>query len=438
MTILAALLKQIFMKMMTIGTNKNNSKLLVMGMFALFAGCAATAQTTYEWPSFHGADRTNRSAETGLLKTWPAEGPKLIQTLTGIGEGYSSVSIAGGMIFTAGSVNQQPFVYAFDMKGKLLWKKAIGRAWSTTASWAASYTGPRSTPTYDNGVIYFLGEMGLLVSLDAKTGKEIWQVDLVKEYDAPPTEYGYAESVLIDGNKLYVRPAGRKGHQVCLDKNTGKLIWANTQIPGAEGYTSPLVSEIGGIRQVTGGSSTCYYGADAATGKLLWKVDVVNQQSLNINNVIVRGNNIFISTGYGLGCMLYKLNVNGNELRPEKIWDAAIMDNNHGGVVYHDGHVFGSGSRQRGWYCLDYMTGEQKWRSTSDEGTITFADGMLYALDQRGTLKLLKASPEKYEAAGSFSLPSGGNGNYWAHPVVCNKRLYIRHDDKIFVYDVGA
>ena len=424
--------------MMTTETKMNYRKLLVMSMFVLSAAYIATAQSAYEWPSFHGAGRTNRSPETGLLKAWPAQGPKLVQTITGIGEGYSSVSIAGGMIFTAGAVNQQPFVYAFDMNGKLIWKKAIGSAWSTTASWASSYTGPRSTPTYDNGVIYFLGEMGLLVSLDAKSGKELWQVNLAKEYDAPPTEYGYAESVLIDGDRLYVRPAGRKGHQVCLDKNTGKQIWANTEIPGVEGYTSPVVAEIGGIRQVIGGSSVCYYGVDDANGRLLWKVDVVNRQSLNINNVIVKGDHIFISTGYGLGCMLYRLSRKGSAIVPEKIWSAAIMDNNHGGVVYHDGHVYGSGSRERGWYCIDYMTGEQKWRSTTDEGTITFADGMLYALDQRGTLKLLRAAPGKYEVAGSFSLPSGGKGSYWAHPVVCNKKLYIRHDDRILVYDVGA
>jgi outer membrane protein assembly factor BamB len=426
------------MKMKIIGTQKSSNRLHIISLLMLFAGFAATAQTKYEWPSFHGSDQTNRSPETGLLKIWPEQGPELVQTISGIGEGYSSVVVAGGMIFTAGSVNSQPFVYAFDMSGKLVWKKPVGQAWSTTMSWASSYTGTRSTPTYDKGVVFFLGEMGLLTALDAKTGKEIWQTDLVKEFDAPPTDYGYSESVLIDGNRLYVRPAGKKGHQVCLDRNTGKLIWANTQIPGKEGYTSPVVSDIGGIRQLTGGSSVCYYGLDALTGRLLWKVDAVNGQSLNINNVIVNGNYIFISTGYGLGCMLYKLNVKGTEVIPEKIWSNPVMDNNHGGVVYYDGYVYGSGSRTRGWQCIDFMTGVQKWRSTTDEGTITFADGMLYALDQRGTIKLLRATPEKYEAAGTFRLPSGGKGNYWAHPVVCNKRLYIRHDDKIFVYNIGT
>jgi outer membrane protein assembly factor BamB len=424
--------------MKIINIRKINRRTIIISLSLLFSFQASKAQTQYEWPSFHGPDQTNRSPETGLLKSWPELGPQLIQTISGIGEGYSSVAIAGGMIFTAGSVNSQPFVYAFDMNGKLVWKKPFGQAWTTTMSWASSYTGPRGTPTYNKGVVFFLGEMGLLAALDAKTGKEIWQVDLVKEFDAPPTDYGYSESVLIDGNRLYVRPAGKKGHQVCLDRNTGKLIWANTQIPGAEGYTSPVVSDIGGIRQLIGGSSVCYYGLDALTGRLLWKVDAVNGQSLNINNVIVNGNYIFISTGYELGCMLYKLNVKGKEVIPEKIWSNPVMDNNHGGVVYHNGYVYGSGNRTRGWHCIDFMTGEQKWRSTTDEGTITYADGMLYALDQRGTLKLIRAVPEKYEAAGSFKLPSGGKGNYWAHPVICNKKLYIRHDDKIFVYSVGA
>lgn len=426
------------MKMNILCTQKIISRMLTVSLILLFTFRASEAQAQFEWPSFHGTDQTNRSPETGLLKSWPEQGPQLVQTISGLGEGYSSVAIADGMIFTAGSVNKQPFVYAFDMNGKLVWKKPVGQAWTTTMSWASSYTGTRSTPTYNKGVVYFLGELGLLTALEAKTGKEIWQVDLVKEFDAPPTEYGYSESVLIDGNRLYVRPAGKKGHQVCLDRNTGKLIWANTQIPGNEGYTSPVVSDIGGIRQLIGGSSVCYYGLDAITGRLLWKVDAVNGQSLNINNVIVNGNYIFISTGYGLGCMLYKLNVKGTEVTPEKIWSNTAMDNNHGGVVFHAGYVYGSGSKTRGWHCIDFMTGEQKWRSTTDEGTITFADGMLYALDQRGTIKLLRATPEKYEAAGSFKLPSGGKGNYWAHPVVCNKKLYIRHDDKLFVYNIGA
>ena len=399
----------------------------------------ATAQPNDEWPCFHGSDRTNKSPGTGLAQKWASGGPRLLLTIEGLGEGYSSVSIADGLLYTAGSVNNLPFVYAFDLKGKLVWKKPAGRAWSTTASWASSYTGPRSTPTYDNGIVYFLGEMGRLIAFEAKTGKEIWQRDLREEFSAPVPEYGYTESVLIDGNNLYVRPAGRKGHQICIDKRTGKQIWINTQIQGKEGYTSPVIGEAGGYRQLTGASGTCYYGMDIKTGKLLWKIDVANEQECNITDAVLFNDHIFISSGYSKGSMLYKLNVQGNEIIPEKIWESPVMDNHHGGVILHNGYVYGSGSRgSRGWFCLDVMTGKQMWKATNDEGCITFADGMLYTLEQRGTMRLVKATPDKYEVTGEFKVPSGGSGMHWAHPVVCGKKLYIRHAGKIFVYDVSA
>jgi len=413
------------------------TSLLAIQAILVFTGNCSLAQTRYEWPCFHGPDRTNKSTETGLLQKWPAGGPELILTIQGLGEGYSSVSVAGGMIFTAGVENNIPYVFAFDLNGKPVWKKPAGGKWSTTASWASSYTGPRCTPTYDNGIIYFLGEMGLLTALDAKTGKEKWQIDLPVAFEASPTEYGYAESVMIDGEFLYVRPVGKKGHQVCLDKSTGKLIWANTRIPGVESYTSPVIANHGGYKMLLGGSSVCYYGVDSKTGKLLWTIDVVNQQACNISDPVFHNGHIFISSGYGFGSMLWKLSVTGSQIRPEKVWQSTLMDNHHGGLIFHNGYIYGSGSRTRGWYCLDFMTGEQKWKAGNDEGSITFAEGMLYALDQKGTMRLVRATPDRYEVNGEFRLPSGGTGMYWAHPVVCDKRLYVRHAGKIFVYDIS-
>jgi outer membrane protein assembly factor BamB len=414
------------------------SKFALCIIFSLMSSITAV-QAPNEWPCFHGIDRTNKSPETGLARQWPEKGPKLLLTISGLGEGYSSVSIGGGLIYTAGLVDGQPWVFAFDLQGKLVWKKPNGKTWSTTtATWASSYTGPRSTPTYNNGVVYYLGEMGRLAAFDSKTGREIWFRDMLEEFDAPVPEYGYTESVLIDGDKLYVRPTGKKGHQVCLDKNTGKIIWTNIQIPGNEGYTSAVMLDFGGYRQVIGGSAICYYGVDIKTGKLLWKVDVRNENECNISDAIVFKDYVFISSGYGLGSMLFRLNVSGKEIIPEKIWESSLMDNQFGGVILHDGFLYGSGNRAKGWYCLDFLTGKQRWRTIADEGSITYADGMLYILEQRGTMKLVRATPDKYEATGTFKVPSGGTGMYWAHPVVCGKRLYIRHTDKIFIYDISV
>lgn len=414
------------------------SLLFALSLLLLLPGYNANSQSNCDWPCFHGPDRLNKSEETGLLKEWPAEGPQLLFTISGLGEGYSSVSFGEGLMFTAGKYQDQSYVFAFDMNGKPVWKSPNGKAWTTSASWAASYSGSRSTPTYDNGRLYCLSEAGRLAVYDAKTGKEIWAKDLPEEFNTPETEYGYSESVYIEGNRLYVRSSGRKGFQVCLDKNNGKLIWANTDIPGVEGYSSAVVFDFGGYRHLTGSSSDCYYGVDIATGKLLWKVDFKNSRGLNLTDVIAKDGYVFITSDYGKGSKLVRLKPWGDRFIPETVWDSKLMDNHHGGVILLDGYLYGSGSNSRGWFCLDFLTGKQIWNHPRGKGAITYADGMFYLLDERtGSMTLIKASPDKYDVTGEFRVPSGGQSMYWAHPVVCGKRLYVRHWDKVFVYDIG-
>ncbi len=407
------------------------------GYFFIFlSGCNISAQNTDEWPGFHGPDRTNKSTATGLLKKWPEKGPDLLWTVTGLGDGYSSIAVGGGLIYTAGLYDNQTCVFCFDLNGKPVWKKPNGKAWSTTLSWATTYTGARSTPAYDNGRIYHLSETGRLTAFDAKNGKEIWSRELTSEYNAPPSEYGYSESVLIDGDKLYVRPSGKKGFQVCINKNTGETIWTNIEIPGSEGYASPVLMDFNGYHQLIGASSNCFYSIDTGTGKLLWKVDFANPRELNLTDAVVNKEYVFLTTGYGKGSMLLKLKSSGKGIVPETVWQSGLMDNHHGGVILHDGYLYGSGSDSRGWFCLDFLTGKQAWNA-GGKGSITYADGMLYLLDEKGTMKLVRATPDKFEISGEFKVPKGGESMYWAHPVVCGGRLYIRHADKLFAYDIG-
>ena len=408
----------------------------LIGIFIFnFVGSLALAQTKGEWPCFHGVDRTNKSKETGLLKSWPENGPERLWTVSGLGKGYSSVSIAGGYLYTAGMIEKQTYVFAFDPSGKQVWKKANGTSWETTMSHARSYTGSRSTPTYDDGIIYHLSDMGRLAALNNRTGSEIWVRELRQDFDAEIPEYGYSESVFIEGERLYCNPAGNKGFMVCLNKKSGDLIWANTEIPGTVGFTSPVAGEFGGFRQLINLSSNCIYGVDIKTGTLLWNVEYENQRSNNCSDAIFHEGFVFVSSGYGRGSILLKLTSSGDTIVPETIWQSDQMDNLHGGVILHEGYLYGSGHNKRGWFCFDFESGEQMWKERGI-GTLTYADGMFYCLEERGLMKLVKATPEKYEEVGSFQVPSGGEGMYWPHPVVCGGRLYVRHDDKLFAYDI--
>jgi outer membrane protein assembly factor BamB len=394
------------------------------------------AQNKNEWPCFHGSDRTNKSSETGLLKAWPSGGPDLVWTITGLGEGYSSISVGDGLIYTAGQSDNQSYVFCYDLSGKLVWKKPNGQAWATTLSWAASYKGSRSTPTYDNGIVYSLSEAGRLTAFEAKTGKEKWTRELTKDFEAEIPEYGYSESVLVDGDNLFIKPAGKKGYQVCLNKLTGKTVWTNTDIPGTIGYNSGVIDENGGFRQLINASSNYYYGIDIKSGKLLWKVNFVNERELNLTDAVCFNDYIFLTSGYGKGSMLIRLKPTTAGLNTEKVWQSGLMDNHHGGVILHNGFLYGSGSNSKGWFCLDFLTGKQAWKAEG-KGSVTFADGMLYLLDERGTMRLVKATPQKYEKTGEFKVPKGGGSPYWAHPVVCGGRLYIRHGNKLFAYDIS-
>ena len=232
-----------------------------------------TAQENYEWPCFHGLARNSKSAETGLLTIWSDQGPERLWTVSGLGVGYSSVTIAQGMVFTAGMIEKQAYVFAFNLDGNPLWKKPNGPAWETTMRHAMSYTGSRSTPTVDDGVVYHLGELGRLTAFEYRSGDELWSLELMEAFDAEVPEYGYTESIFIDGERLYCHPAGKKGFTACLKKSNGEIIWSNTDIPGNLGFSSPVVAEFGDYRQMINLSSTCVFGLDADTGKLLWDID---------------------------------------------------------------------------------------------------------------------------------------------------------------------
>jgi len=389
------------------------------------------------WPCFHGPRRDNKSTETGLRKKWPEEGPRRLWTTTGLGKGYSSVSIGGGRIYTSGMIEKKPYVFALDMNGEEIWRMPNGRSWEATRRHAVPYSGARSTPTYDDGRVYHLGERGRLAAFEAKTGEEIWRFDLFKKFGATTPNYGLAESILIDGNRLICCPGGKQGYMVCLDKKTRNVMWANTQIEGAVGYCSLGIAEFGGFRQVLGMSSKVVFGVDIRTGKLLWSVEHGNRRQNNATDPIFHKGYVYASSGYGKGSVVIRLKPVRGGIAAEILWRSRLMDNHHGGVILLDGHLYGSGHRSRGWFCLEMMTGDKAWNEPG-KGSLTYAEGMLYCLEEKGTMALVEVSPKKRRIVSSFRLPKGGAGLYWAHPVVCGGRLYVRHADRLFAYDIRA
>lgn len=391
------------------------------------------------WPCFHGPARDNLSAATGLLQSWPKDGPELLWTAAGIGDGYSTVSIADGRIFTAGMMNKQTYVIALDQAGRILWKKLNGQSWEASSyqTWAVPYAGSRATPTVDGNTLYHLSGLGRLAAFDVRTGDEHWHIDIMKTFKAERPEYGYSESVLIDGKALICCPAGEGGYMAALDKETGRTLWASPPLEDPVGNGSAVIAEIGGEKQYVTLSASRILSFNPEDGRLLWQYPFANARENNCADAVVHGGLVYGSSGYGKGSILLRpTRKAGGTYSVEQVWTTELLDNHHGGVLLKNGYLYGAGHNSRGWFCLDFKTGAEKWKARG-KGSLTYADGYLYCLEERGTMSLVKATPDKWDESGSFRLPKGGEGFYWAHPVVCGGRLYIRHSDKLFAYDIG-
>jgi len=399
---------------------------------AVFIAPAPAAEGPF-WPQFHGPRRDNMSDDKGLLRQWPADGPKLLWKATGCGRGYASVSIAEGLLFTSGDIGSEQMVMAFDLEGNLRWKSANGLAWR------GPQPGSRTTPTWHDGVVYHLNAHGILTAFEAKTGKRIWSVNVAQRFEARPGGWGYAKNVIVEKDMVLCTPGGTRGRVVALDRRTGETIWANTEIADRAAYGSPIVVSHGGKRLFINFMNATVVGVDAATGKLLWTHKHPSTCDQNVTRPLYHDGCVFVTSGHRGGGRWLRLDAAGGEAR--ELWFDRDFDNCHGGVMLLDGHLYFSGCRlyNKGLICVDVSTGKRLYRAEEiGKVSITWAEGLLYCLGNDGEVLLVNPAPGGARIISRFALPRTDRENTLAHPVVCGRRLYLRHLDQLWAYDMAA
>ncbi len=385
-----------------------------------------------DWPQFHGPSRDNLSLETGLMQSWPAEGPALIWTAKGLGHGFSSASVSDGIIITSGNSDGFTLVTALDLDGNVLWRTKNGKAWTD------SYPGSRGTPTIDGARVYDQSPLGNIVCLNSKTGEIIWEKNIITEASSTLNKWALAESLLIDGQYLISCPGGPETSTVALNKLTGNIVWKAPSTNELAGYSSPVLAEIKGLRMVIAMTAKAIIGVNAANGELLWHVAHESYADENVMMPIFHEGCIFIST-LATGSVKWKINVQNGQAFLEEIWRTQELDNHHGGVILIDGYLYGTSTvkNKNQWVCLDWVTGEKKYAADgTGKGSMTYADGRLYTLSMERLAGLVKPSPTEFNVISTFEIPKGGDGLSWAHPVVCDGRLYIRHGDFLYAYSI--
>ena len=384
-----------------------------------------------DWPTWRGPKRDGLSTETGLLKQWPAGGPPLAWKATGCGTGYSSVSVADGRVITMGDGPDGARVLAFDLSGKPLWQsETIGKP-------GGNYPGTRCTPTIADGRVYALGQFGDFVCLDAKTGKVLWSKSLQKDFGGNYAGWNYTESPLVDGKKVVLTPGGKRGTMAALDRQTGDLLWQSKDWTESAAYSSIVPWEFAGRRQYVQFTESSVAAIDAENGSLLWRAPR-RGATATIPTPVLSGDLVFVTSGYGVGCNLFKLKKDTGGIATEEVYANKNMVNHHGGVILLGKHLFGH-SDQGGWTCLDLATGEVAWKNNGvGKGAIAYADGHFYCRSEggKGTVALIEATPTGYKEKGRFDQPDRSGKNSWAHPVIAGGKLYLRDMDVLLCYDV--
>jgi len=387
-----------------------------------------------DWPQWQGPQRDNISRETGLLKTWPTGGPKKLWSFKGLGKGFASPIVVGDRVYITGSANEEEILFALDTDGRKVWQTTYGPMWTK------NFPSARTSPTFHDGRLYLVSTLGRVVCVDAADGKVVWAVDTKKRFGARDITWGITESPLVVGDRIICTPGGEEAPMAALSLKNGATIWTMTGLSDKSAYCSPQLVKRGSRTLAVTALSDHIVGVDVADGKLLWSHPYKGRCRAHINTPVHHDGIVFFTSGYNDGGVALKLSANGDSVK--KLYDAKTVDTHHGGLVLLDGHLYTSNwenNKKGKWMCVELATGKIKYETEWQcKGAITSAEGMLYCYEEKkGNVALVKATPGGFDPISSFRVEEGAD-QHWAHPVIANARLYIRHGDVLMCHDIKA
>lgn len=397
-----------------------------------------------DWPQWRGPQRNGISQERGLLKQWPAEGPKLLWQADDIGDGYSTPAVVGTRVYLMSNRGMEnEFVQALSTQdGKPIWTTRIGNVGNPQDF---LYAKARSTPTVDGDFIYALSSDGDLACLETATGKIRWQKSIRKEFGGQPGIWAYAESPLVDGDVVVVTPGGAQATMVALNKKTGAVIWKSA-VPGGDpaGYASAIVVQAGGRKQYAQFLSKGIVGVDAKTGQFLWRYAEPVKGMAQMVTPVARDGYVY-GGAQGVGGGVVRLKSERGGVTAEQVYFARGLPSSIGGSVLVGDYLYGTASE--GLVAVEFTTGKVKWQAESiGKGSVAYADGLLYLHGENGDVALVEATPEAYREKGRFTPPTQPKrkrlGPYpekaWTYPVIANGMLFIRDIGTLWAYDIKA
>jgi outer membrane protein assembly factor BamB len=408
-----------------------------------FLACAIPPLGAIDWPQWRGPNRDGLSQEKGLLKEWPKEGPKLLWKISDAGSGYSTPAVVGDRIYLLGNEGMEnESVRALSAKdGKQVWSTRLGKVGNPNQK--PPFPAARSTPTVDGDVLFALGSDGDLACVEIATGKVRWQKNLRSDFGGKPGEWAYSESPLIDGETLVCTPGGTEATMVALNKKTGAVLWKCAQPEGDQAaYSSPILVEVGGVKQYVQLLQKGLVGVAAGTGKPLWRyAKAVSRYGANIPTPVASGNIIYVgSAGTGGGAV--KLTAKDGAIDVEQIYFESKYPTAIGGAVKVGDYLYGTTAQAM--LCIEFATGKILWEERAfGASSLCHADGRIYVHAENGEVGLVEPSPDSYREKGRFQpgeLPKRSQPmeKAWAFPVVAGGKLFIRDHGSLWCYAIKS
>jgi outer membrane protein assembly factor BamB len=392
------------------------------------AGDRALA-SRHDWPGFLGPRRDGVVRGVELVRDW-ARPPRELWRRP-VGAGWSGFAVAGDYAVTQEQRGEFELVAAYDLaSGTPLWSHAERSRFEDAIGGA----GPRATPSIEAGRVFALGATGRLVALELASGRLLWSRRVLEETGATAPIYGVAASPLVvDGRFVVVSAGGAAGRSlVAYDPATGDELWSGGDAPAA--YSSPMLVELAGVRQILllGGQGLVAH--DPATGQVLWRHDWPPVEKAS-QPVALPPDRFFVSTGYGVGGKLFALEPRAaGGLEPRVVWESLALKAKFTNVVAHAGQLYGLDDGILA--CIDQESGSRRWKGGRyGHGQLLLAGQLLVVLGEDGRVTLVEASPLAHVELGSYVALEGKT---WNHPALAGSRLLVRNDREAACFELPA
>lgn len=385
-----------------------------------------------EWFQYRGPNRDGVAVSSPSLKAWPEGKLPALVWKRPLGEGFSSIVIAGDQLITAFGDGGFEFIGGFERAtGKEIWRSRLGEFFVEEMG-----NGPRSTPTIDGDAAYILDSTGGLFAVNIRTGKQIWKVSLPDRFGIKRPLRGFSTSPLIMGDTLIIHGGGKDSAFIGLNKNTGDTIWQTGD--SAAGHSSPFRAVIHGVEQLVftiarvvekDGERQVLEEAVSVSpdGKILWRGPSLSQ--IIAMPVFVPPDKVFISSSVENGCLLIQVLPDG---KVETVWNNKEMRNHFNSSVYYKGHIYGFSSSSL--KCLVADTAERKWSKRGfGKGSLIIADDKLLVLSDRGKLAMIEATPAGYKELAQAQVIEGKS---WTIPAIADGKIYLRNIKEMACYDL--